>query len=187
MYPSRTWNRRTLTWFLVIYIYRSIPESRGKKLPVCHTVMVPWTAVFLQWMWCGWRETGCCWWKLWLDARENARVDDWCSTVTGELQGFRSFSSMTVCRKRPVFSFNQTRMSGTGNGWCALRRQGGPVHWAEIQQISPSQKGLYSNRSIAYGLICKLPTDRNPNRVSNISDYRWYTLKILEKWKKDSQ
>lgn len=28
-------------------LYESIPEIRGKKIPVCHTAMIPWTAAFV--------------------------------------------------------------------------------------------------------------------------------------------
>lgn len=30
-----------------LLVYNLIPEIRGKKLPVCHTAMVPWTAAFV--------------------------------------------------------------------------------------------------------------------------------------------
>ena len=50
-------------------LYESMPEIRGKKLPLCHTAMVPWTAAFVanvageKW------DTN----KVMADARENAR------------------------------------------------------------------------------------------------------------------
>jgi TatD DNase family protein len=50
-------------------LYESIPELRGKKLPVCHTVMVPWTAAFVADV-AGERWDAN---KVMADARENAR------------------------------------------------------------------------------------------------------------------
>jgi len=50
-------------------LYESIPEIRGKKLPVCHTAMIPWTAAFVA------NVAGERWDanKVMADARENAK------------------------------------------------------------------------------------------------------------------
>jgi len=50
-------------------LYESIPEIKGKKLPLCHTAMVPWTAAFVADV-AGERWDAN---KVMADARENAR------------------------------------------------------------------------------------------------------------------
>jgi len=50
-------------------LYESIPEIKGKKLPVCHTAMIPWTAAFVADV-AGERWDAD---KVMVDARENAR------------------------------------------------------------------------------------------------------------------
>lgn len=50
-------------------LYQSIPEIRGKKLPLCHTAMIPWTAAFVADL-VGERWDAD---KVMADARENAR------------------------------------------------------------------------------------------------------------------
>jgi TatD DNase family protein len=50
-------------------LYESLPEIKGKKLPLCHTAMIPWTAAFVAGV------TGERWDanKVMADSRENAR------------------------------------------------------------------------------------------------------------------
>ncbi|KAF8811421.1 Metallo-dependent hydrolase [Phlegmacium glaucopus] len=50
-------------------LYESIPAIKGKKLPICHTAMVPWTAAFVADV-AGERWDAD---KVMVDARENAR------------------------------------------------------------------------------------------------------------------
>ena len=51
-------------------LYESIPEIRGKKLSVCHTAIVPWTAAFVADVAGeGWDAT-----KVMVESRENARM-----------------------------------------------------------------------------------------------------------------
>lgn len=50
-------------------LYNSLPELKGKKLPLCHTAMIPWTAEFVA------NVAGEKWdvEKVMKEARENAR------------------------------------------------------------------------------------------------------------------
>lgn len=50
-------------------LYDSIDEIRGKKLPICHTAMVPWTAAFVADL-AGKRWDAD---KVMVESRENAR------------------------------------------------------------------------------------------------------------------
>jgi TatD DNase family protein len=51
-------------------IYNSIPDLKGKRLPLCHTAMIPWTAEFVAGV-----ATGGHWdaERVMREARENAR------------------------------------------------------------------------------------------------------------------
>jgi TatD DNase family protein len=50
-------------------LYESIPEIRGKKLPVCHAAMLPWIAAFVAEVAGERRDAN----KVLTDARENGR------------------------------------------------------------------------------------------------------------------
>lgn len=51
-------------------LYESIPEIKGKKLPICHTAMVPWVAEFAA------KVAGEGWTadRVMANARDNARL-----------------------------------------------------------------------------------------------------------------
>ncbi|KAF8151344.1 hypothetical protein B0H34DRAFT_801104 [Crassisporium funariophilum] len=50
-------------------LYDSLPEIKGKQLPICHTAMVPWTAAFISGIAGEKWDVG----RVMLEARENAR------------------------------------------------------------------------------------------------------------------